>query len=196
MVTAEEKRFAPKAYLPQLLFFILADEIGTNYIFNIYASLSNGSTYLETFFFIFFLMVQIVFSPIQAGYSDFYCRKKSIAISLSFSAISLLPAFLYFQHSISPLFLLFLMAIIKGVAGNNLPLAWAGIADTQNSNIRLSLGFSTSAIALGYLALIFLRDLFSDKPLAVVIFVFLPCWFLSVSSSLGISGIREQRMQP
>ena len=170
-MTTEERKFLPKAYLPQLLFFILADEIGTNYIFNIYASLSNGSTYLETFFFIFFLLLQIVFSPIQSGYSDFYCRRKSLVISLSFSAISLIPAFLYFQHSISPLFLLFLIAIIKGVAGNNLPLAWAGIADTQNSNIRLSLGFSTSAIALGYLALIVLRDLFSDKTLAVVIFM-------------------------
>lgn len=160
----------PKTYLPQLLAFIFVDEVCNNYFLKIFSSLSVSSRFQEMGFYIFFLIVQIIFSPIQAGYSDFYCRKKSLVFALSFSALSLIPAFFYFKHALPPIILLTIMALIKGVFGNNLPLSWAGIADTQTSNVRISLALSTSAIALGYLGLIGLSSIFRKESLSVVIF--------------------------
>jgi hypothetical protein len=99
-------------------------------------------------------------------------------ISLVLSGLSVVPAFFYFQGNFFPLILLGLTAVIKGVGGNNLPLSWAGIADTQDSNVRLSLGLSTSAIALGYLALITLRHFLSDQDLSIAIFFMFSMLFI------------------
>ncbi len=181
----------PRAYLPQLLAFIFADEVCNNYFLSIIPELPGNLKIEQIGFILFFFLVQIIFSPIQSGYSDFYCRKRSLIISLGFSALSVVPAFLYFEHVLSPLFLLCLMIIIKGVAGNNLPLAWAGIADTQTKNVRLSLGFSTSAIALGYLGLIILRKIFNETTLSVIIFfMFL---FLCIICYKSFIDIRDNK---
>jgi MFS family permease len=160
----------PKFYLPQLLLFILADEICNNYFLNIFSGLSSISAIQEFVFYFFFLIVQICLSPIQSGYSDFYCRKKSLLVSLFFSALSLVFAFFYFEYLPSPVFVLGAMILIKGGLGNNLPLSWAGIADTQTADVRLSLGLSTSAIALGYLSLIVLSQFFFGKSLSIIVF--------------------------
>lgn len=158
-----------------------------NYFLNIFSSLSASSRFQELGFYLFFLIVQIIFSPIQSGYSDFYCRKKSLVFALSCSALSLVPAFFYFKHVLPPIILLTAMALIKGVFGNNLPLSWAGIADTQTSNVRLSLALSTSAIALGYLGLISLNSIFGSESLSVVIcFIFIALSCICIKKFIDI----------
>ena len=182
-----------KSYLPILLAFILTNEILDNYILNIFSSLEKQSKFLEFTFYLFFLLVQIIASPIQAGYSDFYCRKKSLVVSLSFSAITLIPAFFFFHNIFPSVLVLALMTVIKGGFGNTLPLSWAAIADTQTKNIRFSFGLSTTAMALGYLALILLNNLFKLKDLTIVLFfVFITLALLCVKQFLDIRADKRK----
>src|SRR5579863_8000522 len=141
----------PYGYLPLLLAFIFIDETCSNYILNAFA---NRTSLLEFSLYVIVLFVSIIASPIQAGYSDFYCRKKSLIISLSCSLLSCILVFFSLKNTFSPLLFLFIGIIIKAALGNTLPLSWAAIADTQNKNFRFSLALSTSAMAFGYFMLI------------------------------------------
>ena len=147
-------------YFPLLLSFILADEMCNNFIFSTFASDSK----LEVILFIPLLLVlQIIAAPIQSTISDLYGRKKSLAISISFSLISLVGIFLYVHKVLYSIPIIIFIIIAKGAFGNTLPLSWAGIADTQNKNFRFSLGLSTAAIAGGYLLLTYIENLFGKK---------------------------------
>lgn len=154
----DKTKMAPKSYLPLLLSFIFIDEVTGNFIFNIFAK-QNG--FYELILYSSFLIFSIIASPIQAGYSDFYCRKKSLVVSLSFSLASVFFILLSLQNLYSPFLFLSLAILAKAGLGNNVPLSWAGIADTQTKNFRFSFGLSTSAMAFGYLILIVIQKLFS-----------------------------------
>lgn len=68
--------------------------------------------------------------------------------------------------------MLALISVVKGCFGNTIPLAWAGIGDTQDKNFRFSFGLSTGSYAVGYLLLIgnvFLTEMQSN----VTIIIFL-----------------------
>lgn len=154
MQQTEKITAKPNYYLPLLLLFILADIICDNYIFG---SFSNDSSTQQLCFFIGLSFLQIVASPIQAGFSDFYCRKKSLVVSLSFSLFALILVFIYNKKILFYFPVLILLTFIKGAFGNTIPLAWAGIADMQERNFRFSFGLSTSSYAVGYLVLIFVN---------------------------------------
>lgn len=155
----------PNIYLPLLLSFILIDEVSNNYIYNVFSTYSGIKVFL---LYSSFLLVQIIGSPIQAGYSDFYCRKKSLIISLSSSFLSIILTVLSIINSYFALPLLALVILTKGGLGNNLPLSWAGIADTQTRNFRFSLGLSTAAMALGYFILVLISDFFNGMQAAFI----------------------------
>ncbi|HEX4840517.1 MAG TPA: MFS transporter [Rhabdochlamydiaceae bacterium] len=155
-------------FLPLLLLLISVDELCTNFIFNTFDNLGR---YWESAFYFGFLVIQIVAAPIQSGFSDFYLRKKSLIVSLIFSALGLFLTVFYVENMIIPLCFLALAVIIKGVMGNTLPIAWAGMADTQINNFRFSFGLSTAAIALGYLGLLFLMKFFSESKNIFIILV-------------------------
>lgn len=161
----------PKSYLPLIFLFILIDEICNNYFFTVYVE----KTKIETFVFnTSFLLLQIFNSPIQAGLSDEYCRKNSLVFSLSASLLSLILMFFYENNILfGKVFSISLATFIKGALGNTLPLAWAALADTQNKNFRFSMGVATSAIALGYLALVTINDYFKEVNLIIIILLFL-----------------------
>lgn len=92
---------------------------------------------------------QIIFSPIQAGFSDFSSRRKGLILAFSISLVSLL--FLPFNSkSTYFIYFLFVASFLKGTGGNILPIARAGLADSIRHNFRVAIGFSTSAIAAGY----------------------------------------------
>ncbi len=153
-------------YLPLLLFSIFLDEILNNFMLNVFNS---RPLFQKGLFYGLFLLLQILISPIQAGFSDFYCRKKSLLFSLSISAFSLVLVYLYFNNIFSQFFVLALAMFFKSTMGNTLPLAWAGIADTKDNNYRFSLGLSTSIIALGYLALLAINLLFNEQKNSILI---------------------------
>lgn len=98
--------------------------------------------------FVLFLSLQVIFAPLQAGLSDFYCRKKSIIFCLICITTSICISSLY-NYRID---LLILAALLFGIAGNLIPISRAGLLDLifPNQNFRFYIGLSTVAIALGY----------------------------------------------
>lgn len=106
--------------------------------------------------FILFLSLQVVFAPLQAGLSDFYCRKRSIIFCLICITMSIFISSLYTYRKD----LLILSAILFGIAGNLIPISRAGLLDLifPHHNFRFFIGLSTVAIAAGYcLSAIFFR---------------------------------------
>ncbi len=158
-------------YLLIFVLFILSDVVADNSILKVFGSqppltsllLSSG-----------FLVLQMVAAPIQAGFSDFYCRKKTLVASLSFSFLSLL--ILYFTKSNSAsIFLFILILFTKGGLGNTVPLTWGALADSQEKNLRFSLAISTAAYAIGYMILAVLN-------MNAIKNEFLQTWLLSPES--------------
>ncbi|MGC1879147.1 MAG: hypothetical protein WA347_01860 [Rhabdochlamydiaceae bacterium] len=82
-----KKRSRQNKFLVLILLFIAFDVICDNYIAG---SFSNESTIREFGVFVGLLFLQIIFSPIQAGVSDFYGRKISLIVSIFFSLLSLI----------------------------------------------------------------------------------------------------------
>lgn len=177
-------------YLPLLLSFIFIDETCDNYLLN---AVSNHSNLIEFILYAIFLLTSIVASPIQAGYSDFYCRKKSLIISLSCSLISSVLIFLSFQNVSMPFLFIFLALLLKAGLGNTLPLSWAAIADTQTKNFRFSLGLSTSAMAFGYLMLIAIKTFFENHSTFVIVILFLTLIYFCV---YFFKDIRDKKELP
>ncbi len=153
-------------FLPLLLAFIFIDETCNNYIFNIFA---HKPAFAEFVLFSCFLLLSIIASPIQSGYSDFFCRKRSLVVSLSCSLLALVCAFFSTENSLFPFLLLAVAILAKGGLGNNLPLAWAAIADIRAKNFRFSFGLSTAAMAFGYLVLICLKKLFNTGGSTIIV---------------------------
>jgi hypothetical protein len=157
-------RAPSKIYLPLLLAFIFAEENCSNYLLNLF----NNQPYSHAFiFYVGFMLLSIIASPIQSGYSDFNCRRKSLIISLSCSLISLFFAFLSVQTSLSVF--LVLAILMKAGLGNTLPLSWAGIADTQTKYYRFSFGLSTAAMALGDFFLDVSRKIFNQNIFSIIL---------------------------
>ena len=178
-------------YLPLLLLFIAVDEVCANFIYNSFDSLQKN---WERTFYFGFLVIQIIAAPIQSGFSDFYLRKKSLITALAFSAVGISLLFFYTENSILPMVFLSLAVIIKGTVGNTLPIAWAGMADTQIKNFRFSFGLSTASIATGYLALLFLSKTFSqNKNLFIILSMVLISLYLCKKSFFDSKDINHQK---
>ncbi len=99
------------------------------------------------------LVLQIFSAPIQAGFSDFYCRKKSIIVSLAFSCLSLIILVFFKSKNTLSLTPLVLVLFMNGIFGNTIPLAWSAVADTQKTNLRFSLALTTGAYSIAYMLL-------------------------------------------
>lgn len=131
-----------------LLFLVFSDEVNNTFLINESSKLLTKTSAINTDTVVYLLLIlQILFSPIQAGLSDYYLRRKS----LIFSTGCTLLALIFFQISVNKGIIYLLFAIlIKGVGGNTLPIAWAGIADiTKGSNFRFILALSICALAIG-----------------------------------------------
>lgn len=153
-------------YVFLLLLFILADVICDNSIFHTFNSLAPIQQFI---FFLGLLLLQTFAAPIQAGFSDFYGRKKSILISLSASLVAMAFQYIYSQKTIFYAPILILAAISKGTLGNTVPLSWAAIADTKEKNVRFSFALSTGAFAAAYLLLIYSNKLLSKSESNILI---------------------------
>jgi hypothetical protein len=116
--------------------------------------------------------LEVIFAILQAGFSDFYCRQKSLTIALSVSLV----CFLLFKVSMYHGFIYLMIAVlIKGVLGNITPIAWAGLADVSvNKDFRFNLALSICAIALGSWGPLYLNKFINDSSLYWLV-VFLIC---------------------
>jgi MFS family permease len=180
-------------YIPAIFSFILFDEICSSYIFQVFNSQDNRQ---ELFLFVGYLLIEMIASPIQAGFSDFYCRKKSLVVSLSFSLLSMILIFMYSSTSGHSAWILLLVILAKAGLGNNLPLSWAAIADTHTTknNFRFSLAFSTTAIAIAFLVLAGLNRLFSQPGSNIVLIC--AFFFLTLFCMKNFSDIRDRSKDP
>jgi len=100
-----------------------------------------------------FMILQFIAAPIQSAISDFWCRRKSLYIAMGSTVIS------SFLLSFFP----YLVLIVKGLIGNVVPIARAGVADENLRDFRSSIGLTTVAISLGYLIIRELSDLFGSR---------------------------------
>ncbi|MBX7066756.1 MAG: MFS transporter [Parachlamydiales bacterium] len=149
-----------------ILLFILADVMCDNSIFQ---SFGNEVPTLQLILFAGLLLLQIIAAPIQSGFSDYYCRKKSLMISLSFSLAAMVMQYFYVSNIMYYFSGLILMGLLKGGLGNTIPMAWAAVADTQEKNIRFSFALSTGAFAIAYLLLITGNKFLSDAQSSLII---------------------------
>jgi MFS family permease len=185
----ERKVKRPKFYIYIILLFILVDVVCDNFIFRTF----NEELPITAFFlFLGLSILQILASPIQSGFSDFYGRKQGLLISLSFSLFALCLIYFYSQNILPYFFVVVLAMVIKGSFGNTTPLAWSGIADTHDKNYRFSFGLSTSAFAGAYLLLIFSNKSLSTKMASIraiylVVAAILICAFI-------FSNLKKRRL--
>jgi len=177
------RTLAPGIYLSMLLLFLLGDEICNNYIFESF-TLENHSR--EFALYISFLVIQVFFSPVQAAFSDLYCRKKSLVVSLTFSLVAIACVYI-FANLYKTFMLLWIVLLFKGILGNTLPISLAGVADAKRKDTRLAMGLCTGAMSAGYLILILLGKVFSLKSLSIpLVCVFVVLIFICVKYFLDI----------
>ena len=138
-----------------LFVFITFDIICDNIILN---SFNSETLYIEISLFVGLLFLQILASPIQAGLSDFYGRKKGLVVTLSASFLSLVFLFLYSSTLFPYFIILCIVNLIKGLFGNTIPIIWSAIGDTESKNERFFFAIAESAYAVGYLLLLLMDE--------------------------------------
>lgn len=158
MTTIASKKSSITALIV-ILAFIFSDILCENFIIII----NNQQEYTTAILLLFsFMGLQILFSPIQAAFSDLG-RKNALVISITFSLLSLLIIYLFLTNLFPYLIILFFAVLMKGTWGNTIALSWAAIADTQDKNYRPSYALSSGVYAVSYLILICLHDLTVNK---------------------------------
>lgn len=157
-----KKHSKQNKFLALVLLFVAFDVLCDNYIAG---SFNNASPLQEFLLFTGLLFLQIIFSPIQAGISDFYGRKISLIISISFSLFSLIFVYLYDLNLLAYFPVLILINISKGIFGNTVPISWAAVGDLGSvggKSLRFSFALATASYAIAYLILIWLKKYLSD----------------------------------
>lgn len=137
-------------FLPILIFCIIANVVGNNSVLRVFNA---QPPIVALILSISMLVLQILAAPIQAGFSDFYCRKKSLIVSLVFSFLSVIILIFFKSGHLLSFFSLILVLLMMGIFGNTVPLAWAALADVQKKNLRFSLALTTGAYSVAYMIL-------------------------------------------
>ncbi len=180
-------------FLALILLFVAFDVLCDNYLAG---SFSNETPIRQFFLIGGLLILQILISPLQAGISDFYGRKLSLIVSLSFSLFSLIFVCLYDLHILAFLPVLILINLTKGVFGNTVPIAWAAVGDMEGRDFRFSFAKATAAYAVGYLVLIFLNKTFSNAyATLLLIFAFVFALFLCIRFFFDLKDIKLQKIK-
>ncbi len=162
---------------------------------NFIVSAINSSPYLSAWkapiFTVAFMGLAIICAPIQAGLSDIFRRKLSIITALAVSTISLIFIFLYIKKIwiFSPVTLLAISWVLKGVGGNITPVALGGIYDKQKGNLRYSFAWATSAWAFSY-CLLAASSYFTSKP-STKFFIY--CALLIISIIFFLAFYRDAK---
>ena len=147
----------PYVAMIAIFWFIAIDEMGNNSIIDAIAS---NSSFPHLPIIIIFLTLQFIAAPIQAGRSDYRCRKNSITFSLLITLASLSLFILQPYLSTWSLYIaIYTATLLKAVFGNTLPMSWAAMADTKQPDFRFSIGFATTGMAGGYLFLSLLSQI-------------------------------------
>ena len=141
-----------------------------------------------------FLAISILASPIQAGFSDYLGRKKSLIISLSTTFLSLVILLLT-SSTVFPLFaVLATTAILKGLLGNTIPIAWAVIGDIDRKDERFFFAVSLAAYALGFLLFLLASLVLSNNTLIyILILVFVAQIYFCLRHFIDLNDFDENK---
>jgi len=134
--------------ISMLLYFVLADEVADTFLVKASSKILADNTWIHEYSLVCFLLgLQIIFSSLQAGFSDYYLRRKSMIVSMLATLISIF----LLKIAAGPFAWVLIVSVsIKGILGNTLPIAWSGISDeTKGKNIRFFLALSICALAIG-----------------------------------------------
>lgn len=134
--------------ISMLLYFVLADEFADTFLVRATSKILANNTWMHEYSLIYFLLsLQIIFSSLQSGFSDYYLRRKSMIVSMLATMISIF----LLKFAVGPyVWILIVSVVIKGILGNTLPIAWSGISDeTKGRGTRFFLALSIYALAVG-----------------------------------------------
>lgn len=145
-------------FLILIILFIIIDVLCENYIVQ---AIDRQISTIHLPWILGFVALQIFAAPLQASFSDFYCRKKSINLSLIVSFIALTLVVLTNYFALSTYLIFGIVILLKGSLGNTVPISWAAVADTQTKNLRFSLALSTAGYAIGYLLIALFKEFFN-----------------------------------
>lgn len=163
-----------------LFYAVFTDELTDTFLINGSSRILNSSKgFRDSLLVCVMLFTQIIFSPIQAGFSDYYLRRKSLMFSL---ILSLFAVVIFISSNYLGSTALFIAIIIKGALGNTVPIAWAGISDiTKGKNIRFALALSICALAVGSWGSLILAPLITVNAFFILTFILLIiCLFLLI----------------
>lgn len=154
-----------------IVIFIIFDVVCDNIIL---INFNKETSYLEIALFIGLLCLQIIASPIQAGLSDIYGRKKGLIVSLSATLLSLIILFLHSSRLLPYFLILILTSLVKGLFGNTIPIVWSAIGDTDNKNERFFFAISEAGYAFGYLLLLLFSKKLTDSTWLILLSLISP----------------------
>jgi MFS family permease len=152
------------------------------------------------------LILQMFAAPLQAGFSDFYFRKKGLLVALTCSLLSLLLISFFNAPGVLAIIFICTGLLINSFLGNIIPITWSALADEQKKNLRFSLALTTSAYAIGYIILALLieapstvaniwlwEDVILPSILLVVSFILVWKFFRDASDKRALNGNTKQR---
>jgi MFS family permease len=110
----------------------------------------------------------LIFAPIQAGFSDHFCRRKSLIIAIFAIVLSQICLYLSYGNGIQWKVAAF---IIVGLAGHVIPISRAAIMDISHQmHITEKIGYTTIAVGLGWVASLW--GVILLKPIELLICIF------------------------
>ncbi len=157
--------------IPLIIIFIIFDVVCDNIIL---INFNKETSYVEISLFIGLLCLQIIASPIQAGLSDVYGRKKGLITSLSATLLSLIILFLHSSRLLPYFIVLVLTNLVKGLFGNTIPIVWSAIGDTDNKNERFFFAVSEAGYAFGYLLILLFSNYLTDNAWLILLSLISP----------------------
>jgi MFS family permease len=184
----DKVRKKTNVFLPLIIAFILGDVLCENYIVKICNGEPGG---MKVFAITSLLILQVFAAPIQAGFSDFYCRKKSLVFSLCVSFFALIFGYFFLVYELHLFPLLMLIILAKSLFGNTIPISWAAIADTQERDLRFSLALSTAPYAIGYLTIGIFNSFF-DKTHSILTTIII-FFVLIIVCMVFFKDVRDKR---
>ena len=179
--------------VPQLLanpsspYYILSSQIPISY------------SYMLLGILIAILPIVLFFStPVLGEYSDYYGRRKVLALALTGTAIS----FAIFAIGVmsKSLTLLFISRILGGISGGNISVAQAAIADITPAKERASrFGLIAAAYGVGFIIGPVIGGLLSDQHIVSWFSASTPFWFaalLSLINSILVFVLMTETRKP
>ncbi|MCP5491419.1 MAG: MFS transporter [Chlamydiales bacterium] len=169
MQLAISKLASKKLYVVVLLLF-LVDLLTENYVI----SLFHKQTEIPPLaWFPLFMILQILFAPLQTAASDHFTRKKVIYVALYSNLICFVLGLFTLIFDCFTIWMFSLIIIFKSILGNLIPLGLVSISDMHEKRYRPYFLGTTSIYALAFILLRYGISGFSLTSFAILSLIFI-----------------------